>query len=93
MAAAQCVSVTLSTLLSIGVLHSWLAFRSYSQKAEEIEAESERLSKSGADAFEAQRTLAEYQLMRASAPTIPTWVWNKQRDCLNKNWNELKETD
>ena len=91
MAAAQCVSVTLSTLLSIGVLHSWLAFRGYSQKAGEIEAESERLLKSGADAFEAQRTLAEYQLVRASAPTIPTWVWKMQRDRLNENWNDLKK--
>jgi hypothetical protein len=91
MAAAQCVSVTLTTLLSIGVLHSWLAFRGYSQKEGEIEAESQRLLKSGADAFEAQRTLAEYQLVRASAPTIPTWVWKIQRDCLNKNWNDLKK--
>jgi hypothetical protein len=92
MVAAQCVSVTLSTLLSIGVFRSWLEFRGYSQKAGDIEAESQRLLKfKTVDAFEAQRILAEYQLVRAGAPTIPTWVWKIQRERLNRSWDDLKK--
>jgi hypothetical protein len=91
-AAAQCVSVTLTSLLSLGILHSWLAFRDYSQKAGDIENEAQRLLKSGTtDVFDAQRALSEYQLVRAGGPTIPTLVWKMQRDRLNDNWNDLKK--
>ena len=90
-AAAQCLSATLSSLLSLGVLHSWMAFKDYSQKAGEIDAEAQRLLKAGAaDAFEAERALSEYQLLRASGPSIPTWVWKSQRDRLNQSWKDLK---
>ncbi len=90
-AAAKCVAATFTFLLSIGVVRSWLAFSRYSQKAGEIEAEAQRLLKTGnADTLTAQRVLGEYQLLRASAPLIPTWVWEWQRNKLNDNWRELK---
>ena len=88
--AAKFVAATLIFLISIGTLRSWLAYASLSQKAGDIDASAERLLASGdLDSFEAQRLLAEYQLSRASAPLVPTWVWRLRRDTLNKNW-ELK---
>lgn len=88
--AAKFVAATLIFLISIGTLRSWLAYTVLSQKAGDIDAEAGRLLASGKlDAFEAQRLLAEYQLARASAPLVPTWVWRLRRDALNKNW-ELK---
>lgn len=88
--AAKFVAATLIFLISVGTLRSWLAYASLSQKAGDIDAAAERLLASGdLDSFEAQRLLAEYQLSRASAPLVPTWVWRLLRDTLNKNW-ELK---
>lgn len=88
--AARFVAATLIFLISIGTLRSWLAYAALSQKAGDVDAEAGRLLAAGKlDAFEAQRLLAEYQLARASAPLVPTWVWRLRRDTLNKNW-ELK---
>lgn len=88
--AAKFVAATLIFLISIGTLRSWLAYATLSQKAGDIDAEASRLLAAGKlDAFEAQRLLAEYQLSRASAPLVPTWVWRLRRDILNKHW-ELK---
>jgi hypothetical protein len=86
-AAAKCVSATLLFLISVGILRAWLSYHRFSQKSEQIDGEASRLL-AGAepDSCDAQRLLAEYQLTRASAPLIPTWVWRIRRDHLNKNW-------
>jgi hypothetical protein len=85
--AAKFVAATLIFLISIGTLRSWLAYSALSQKAGDVDVEADRLlTTDKADAFEAQRLLAEYQLARASAPLVPTWVWRLRRDFLNKNW-------
>ena len=87
---AKFVAATLLFLISVGTLRSWLAYAALSQKAGDIDGEAGRLVAAGkVDAFEAQRLLAEYQLARASAPLVPTWVWRLHRESLNKNW-ELK---
>jgi hypothetical protein len=88
--AARFVAATLTFLISIGTIRFWLAYAALSKKAGDIDAEASRLLEAGKlDAFEAQRLLAEYQLTRASAPFVPTWVWRLRRDILNKHW-ELK---
>ena len=85
--AAKFVAATLIFLISIGTLRSWLAYAALSQKASDVDIEAGRLLNGGnPDAFEAQRLLAEYQLARASAPLVPTWVWRLRRDFMNKNW-------
>lgn len=89
-AAAKCVAATLLFLISIGTLRSWMAYCRLSEKARDTDAEATRLLATGTpDSFEVQRLFAEYQLARASAPLIPTWVWRIRRDILNRNW-ELK---
>jgi hypothetical protein len=90
---AKCVSSTLTFLVSVGVLNSWLAFGRFQREAASIEAEAQRLLKHGTVVpFEAQRLLSEYQLLRASAPMIPTWVWTTRRRALNQTWDELKRS-
>jgi len=88
---AKCVSSTLTFLVSIGILRSWLAYADFSKEAGSLETEAQRLLEDkSAGAFEAQRLLAEYQLLRATSPSIPTWVWKIRRKTLNQNWAELK---
>jgi hypothetical protein len=86
-AAAKCVAATLLFLISVGILRAWLSYHRFNQKSEQIDGEASRLLAGGEpDSCDAQRLLAEYQLARASAPLIPTWVWRFHRAHLNKNW-------
>jgi hypothetical protein len=85
--AAKCVSATFLFLISVGTLRFWLSYDAFSRKSEQTEVEASRLQSAGEpDLREAQRLLAEYQLARAAAPLIPTWMWLLFRKRLNNNW-------
>lgn len=86
-AAAKCVSATLLFLISVGTVRSCFGYHRFAQKAAEIDTEACSLAANQTpDPCETQRLLAEYQLARASAPLIPTWVWRFRRKRLNQNW-------
>ncbi len=58
-----------------------------SRKAEKIDGDAcgcwQRMSRA---LFEAQRLLTEYQVARASAPLIPTWIWKIHRNSTNEDY-------
>jgi hypothetical protein len=66
---------------------SWLEYLTLSQKAKDVDAEAEHLlASTDASAFEVHCLLTEYQVARASAPLVPTWIWKLYRDSLNNDW-------
>jgi hypothetical protein len=86
-AGAQSVATTLMFLISVGLYKNLSGYRSFSQRAEQIDAEARRVLSDGIpDGRDAQRLLTEYQVARAGAPLIPTWVWRVECDSLNRNW-------
>ena len=89
LAAAKATAATFVFLISVGSIRSWVGYSKLSQKARDTDSEACRLLSGNPTEFDCQRLLAEYQLARASAPLIPTWVWKMCRDSLNEDW-ELK---
>ena len=85
-ASAKGIAATLIFLISVGAIRSWTGYLKLSQKAKDIDGEACRLLAGEANAFEAQRLLAEYQLARASAPIVPTWIWKIHRNSLNEDY-------
>lgn len=86
-AGAQGVASTLQLLISAGLFRNLAAYRSYSQRAEQVDAEARRLLASKKPEIkEVLRLIAEYQVARAGAPLIPTWMWRAKRDDLNRQW-------
>jgi hypothetical protein len=85
---AKCVSSTLLFLMSVGMMRTVLAYKKLEETAGKIDEGACHLLERGEEptVFEAQRLLSEYQLARASAPLVPTWVWKVERDTLNENW-------
>ena len=93
MAIAKGVAATLMFLISVGSIRGLVGYQSLSRRAGDIDAESGRLRKDNEPClFETQRLLSEYQLARASAPMIPTWVWRLHRHSLNEDWKVKMET-
>ena len=88
-ASAKGTAATLIFLISVGAIRSWAGYVKLSQKSKEIDSDACRLISGDPTEFEAQRLLAEYQLIRASAPLVPTWLWKIHRKSLNEDW-ELK---
>lgn len=90
-AASKLVSATLLFMLSVGLIRTWLSFSRFADKSQVSEQQaSSHLQHSKTDDFEALRLLTEYQLARASAPMIPTWVWKHRKAKLNHDWEIRK---
>lgn len=92
---AKCVSSTLLFLMSVGMMRTVLAYKKLEESAGKIDEGACRLLEQYEQptVFESQRLLAEYQLARASAPLVPTWVWKVERDTLNENWKTKRPKD
>lgn len=86
-AGAKCVAATLLFLISVGLFRHWSGYCSFSKRAERSDADARRMLEGSEPSLcEAHRLLTEYQVARASAPLVPTWVWRIRKGNLNKNW-------
>lgn len=89
--AAKCVSATMLFIMSGGAWRAWQGYRSFSARTKEIDSDAARLADEEApDICEVQRLLGEYQLARASAPLIPTWVWRLRRHRLDEDHKNFR---
>jgi hypothetical protein len=91
-AASRAVAATFLFLISLGMVKACISYQKFSKKADKAddEATSQLKSESPSD-FDALRILSEYQIARASAPMIPTWVWKINKKHLNGNWDLKQE--
>jgi hypothetical protein len=88
LSAAKSVAASFTFLISVGSIRSWVAYAKLSQKAKDIDSEGGRLlSTESPTPFDVQRLLTEYQVSRASAPLIPTWIWKIHRSSMNADWD------
>jgi hypothetical protein len=89
--AAKCVSATLLFMISGGAWRAWQGYKRFSVRAKEIDREAGALAAvESPDVCEVQRLLGEYQLARAAAPLIPTWVWRLRRHRLDEDHKNLR---
>ena len=90
---AKVVTSTLVLGFSLGLLRLLQSYLVFSQKAGDAEQKGERLLKEEVEAVDAVRVLSSYQMARASAPLLPTFVWKLNKDRLNNIWNlRVKQT-
>lgn len=93
-AAAKAIAATFLFVISLGMIRGFLSYQGFSRKADKCDdAAADLLHTTGEPTeYEALRILNDYQMARASAPMIPTWVWKICRGRLNENWKIKKET-
>ena len=84
---AKVVTSTLVLGFSLGLLRLLQSYLVFSQKAGDAEQKGERLLKEEVEAVDAVRVLSSYQMARASAPLLPTFVWKLNKDRLNNIWS------
>jgi hypothetical protein len=86
------VTSALTLVFSLNLFRSVLGYQSFSIKAGQIEKFAENLLvSSGIQESEAIKLMSEYQLIRASAPLIPTWLWNRMENELNATWKQYRQ--
>lgn len=91
-AAARAIAATFLFVISLGMIRALLSYQGFSRKADKCDDDAtDLLNAAGEPAdYDALRILNDYQMARASAPMIPTWVWKILRDRLNENWKIKK---
>lgn len=84
--------VLASVLLAVeatGVARLALDYRGFRQAACEAKSDAHRLLSGGTVAMtEAVHTAETYYMSRARAPLIPSWVYSRRRDELNRLWRQ-----
>ena len=86
--AAKCIAATLLFMLSVGLIRSYQGYTRFAEKCGTCESQAtEQLKVDPGDLYQAQRLLSEYQLARAGAPMIPTWIWKHRRQDLERDWS------
>lgn len=77
-------------IVSLGLIPLTINYFTFSRKAEKSERLASELLKSDTDnLIQAVKAFNEYHLARASAPLIPTWLWNRKNAALNETWKEF----
>ncbi len=85
------VTSVLTLVFSLNLFRSVLGYHNFSVKAGQIEKSCENLLASqGVQESEAIKLMSEYQIARASAPLIPTWLWNRMEGELNATWKQYR---
>lgn len=85
------VTSVLTLVFSLNLFRLVLGYHNFSVEAGQVEKSTENLLASqGVQESEAIKLMSEYQLARASAPLIPTWLWNRMGDELNATWKQYR---
>ncbi len=86
------VTSSLMLILSLRLLRFVEGYYGFSRKAAQIETSIENLINSqDIETAEAVKIMHEYQLARASAPLIPSWIYNLMQDDLNEMWETYRQ--
>ncbi|MCW5968650.1 MAG: hypothetical protein KIT57_09060 [Blastocatellales bacterium] len=87
----RAVTSAILLIFSLGLLRLTISYYNFSNKAGQVEDQAERLlCPEPIDDVQAIKLCHEYQLARAAAPLIPTWVWKWQRNDLNELWADYR---
>lgn len=85
------VTSVLTLVFSLNLCRAVLGYHNFSVKAGQIEKFTENLLASqGVQESEVIKLMSEYQLARASAPLLPTWLWNRMENELNATWKQYR---
>lgn len=87
---SRVVTSVIVLLFSLRLIRLTYDYYNFSKKAQVVETSAEELLQRKADRIHAIKLMYEYQLARAAAPLIPTWIWKFMNAELNELWNLYK---
>lgn len=88
--ANRVVIAVLLLIVSLGLIPLTMNYYTFSTKAGDSEKiATELIKRKDDDNVQAIKAFNEYHLARASAPLIPTRLWNRKKDGLNKAWEDF----
>ena len=88
--ASKIVSAILLFIISSGLLYNFSGYYNFAKICEKIASSAERmLDQEKIERIYVIMLMSEYQLYRAQAPLIPTFLWKKKRKRLNEIWENL----
>lgn len=88
---SKVVTSIIAFSFSVGLLRFTLGFfalRSAAAKAERLARD--LAAKTEVPEMDAIKLWQDYQLARAKAPMVPTWVWKIRQKALNRTWSEFQ---
>ena len=88
---AKLVTSTILLLFAFSLLRSMVGYFVFSKKADKAQDAASRLLSEPSNDIEPIKLWQEYQLARASAPLIPTWMHKLRQEKLNQLWRDYQK--
>jgi len=85
------VTAVLMIVLSLGLIRLTFAYYDFQRKSQRMEERALEYLKYGCTKDDAIRLYNDFHLDRASAPLIPDWIYNRNKDHLNEVWKDYRE--
>jgi hypothetical protein len=88
---SRVVTATIMLIFSLRFVRLTADYYSFSRRSQQVESTAEQLVEtSNLVEIQVVRLFHEYQLLRASSPLIPTWVWRSMNSELNTLWKNYR---
>jgi hypothetical protein len=85
------VTSTFMLIFSLGLIRFIFGYYQFSSQASRVETQAARLLElDSVNQDQAIKLIYEYQLSRAVAPLLPSWLWKLLRNDLNSLWQEYR---
>ena len=85
------VTSVILLIFSLGLFRFTLGYYSFARSSERTEEAAKALvAHPPLEHVEVLKLWQDYQLARASAPIIPTWIWKRREEKLNKLWTTYR---
>lgn len=85
------VTSVILLIFSLGIFRYALGYYSFARSAERTEESTKALAaRTTIESMDALKLWQDYQLSRATAPILPTWIWKMRQRKLNSLWTAYR---
>ena len=88
---SRVVTATIMLIFSLRFVRLTVDYYNFSRRSQQIESRAEQLVETPKlSEMHVVRLFHEYQLLRATSPLIPTWIWRSMNSELNMLWKNYR---
>jgi hypothetical protein len=85
---SRVVTATITSVFTSGLFKLTVSYYRFSQKSAQIESQAINLIKNPPTELQVVKLFHEYQVARASAPLLPSWIWKVRNQELTQMWRD-----
>ncbi|WP_110514554.1 hypothetical protein [Herpetosiphon llansteffanensis] len=88
---SRVVTATITSVFTSGLFKLTVSYYRFSQKSAQIENQAIHLMQNSSTEIQIVKLFHEYQVARATAPLLPSWIWKLRNQELTQMWHDYMD--